>query len=82
MQYLTNQTEKTMNQKERMLDYLQKNPTITSMEALNELGIFRAASRISELNQDGHNISRRMITVKNKYNEKCSVAQYTLGDFS
>lgn len=67
-----------MTQEERLLDYLSINPTITSINALNELGIFRLASRVSNLKKQGHNITSRMIPVTNRYGEKCHVSEYTL----
>jgi biotin operon repressor len=70
-----------MNQKERLLNYLQNNRSITSLEALTELGIFRAPNRISELRKEGHIISGRNKTVRNRFNEKCGVKEYTLGEF-
>jgi len=72
--------EKTMTQEERILDYLQCGNTITTLNAFNELGITRLASRIYDLKEKGHSINKRMITVKNRFDEKCSVAEYSYGD--
>tara|TARA_B110000259_G_C13862158_1_gene341327 strand:- start:428 stop:640 length:213 start_codon:yes stop_codon:yes gene_type:complete len=67
-----------MTQEERVIDYLSKNLTINSIQALNELGIFRLASRVSNLKKQGHIITSRMIPVSNRYGEKCHVSEYTL----
>ena len=67
-----------MTQEERVIDYLSKNLTINSIQALNELGIFRLASRVSKLKKQGHNITSRMIPVTNRYGEKCHVSEYSL----
>ena len=67
-----------MTQEERVIDYLSKNLTINSIQALNELGIFRLASRVSNLKKQGHNIYSRMIPVTNRYGEKCHVSEYSL----
>lgn len=68
-----------MTQCERLLDYLNTHDSITQMEALNELGIFRLASRISDLKRQGYIIDRKMIVVQNRYGESCCVAEYRLG---
>lgn len=68
-----------MTQQERILEYLQTGKTITTLNAFNELGITRLASRIYDLKESGHLINKKMITVLNRYDEKCSVAEYSLG---
>lgn len=44
------------SQKERILEYLKENGSITPMEALNEFGCFRLSGRIFELKEMGMNI--------------------------
>ena len=68
-----------MSQETRLLDYLAINQTITSMEALSELGIFRLASRVSNLKKQGYKITSRMVPVTNRYGEKCHVSEYSMG---
>ena len=65
---------------ERLVDYMKRHPIdgVTQIEALNQLGILRLASRISELKTDGYIIEKEMISVKNRFGEKCSVARYRL----
>ncbi len=72
--------EKPMTQQERIHNYLQENKYITGREALIDLGIYRLSARISEMMQDGIDIKKKRITVKNKFNESCSVMQYSLGE--
>ena len=67
-----------MTQKEKILQYLIDNGTITTREAFVNLGVTRLASRIWDLRNDGYNIIREMISVKNRDGEKCTVAQYRL----
>lgn len=63
----------------RLLDYLKDHKEgITQLEALNQLGIMRLTSRICELKEDGYLFKKEMITVLNRFNEKCSIARYTL----
>lgn len=63
---------------DRVMAYLESGRKLTQFEALTELGIMRLASRISDLNRDGHHIRKEMVEVTNRWNEKCQVAQYTL----
>lgn len=65
-------------QNERILTYLDKFGSITQLEALTELGIMRLASRISDLRRLGYPISSKMITVKNRFGEKCHIKSYFL----
>lgn len=67
-----------MTQKEKILQYLKEHGTITTREAFVNLGVTRLASRIWDLRNDGYNIIREMISVKNRDGEKCTVAQYRL----
>lgn len=62
----------------RVLDYMEEHEAITPMEALTYLGCFRLASRISDLRREGYDINRKMVTVQNKFGEKCVVASYSL----
>ncbi len=65
-----------MKQTETILRHLQEGP-ITGLEALDTYGIFRLASRISDLRKSGHKIKTEMI----KRNGK-QYAMYTLEDDS
>lgn len=65
---------------QRLLAYMDNHENVTQIEALNELGILRLASRISELKTQGHNISKSNKRVTNRFGESCIVAAYTLKD--
>ena len=67
-----------MTQCERILKYMRVFGSINPMQAWDVLGVYRLASRISDLRKDGYNISRRMVNGKNKYGEKVSYAEYRL----
>lgn len=66
-------------QAQRVLDYIDEFGSITQYEASNDLGIMRLASRVSELNKNGHNITGRMVAVKNRFGETCYIKQYSRG---
>ena len=65
---------------ERLVEYMERHPEsgVTQIEALHELGILRLASRISELRSDRDVIEKEMISVENKFGEKCFGARYIL----
>ncbi len=62
----------------RLVRYMQDFKSITQMEAIQELGIMRLASRISELRKNGYEIEKRMVKGKNRYGESVSWASYSL----
>ena len=65
-------------QAQRILQYIEDFGSITQFEALQDLGVMRLASRVSELKKNGHPITGKMDTVYNRYGEKCSVKRYSL----
>lgn len=67
-----------MTQEQRVLAHLQAGRKLTQFEAIKDLGILRLASRINELKNAGHQISKTMIEVENRYGETCHVASYKL----
>lgn len=66
------------NQKIRILEYMQKNGSITGMDAINEFGCMRLPARISDLKAEGHIIVRRMEQGTNRFGEPTRYARYTL----
>ena len=74
-----NATHSKPSQAQRVIDYIEKNGSITQLQALNDIGVMRLASRISELKKQGHLITSELVTVTNRYGEKCRVKKYSLG---
>lgn len=62
----------------RLLEYLRTHRVITQREAINDLGCYRLAARVSDLKRRGHRISSVMIPVKNRWGEVTHVAAYSL----
>jgi hypothetical protein len=52
---------------QKVLAYMRAFGSITQMDALQDLGCMRLASRISDLRYQGYPIGRRMKTAKNRY---------------
>ena len=67
-----------MTQCEMILQHLVEHGSITAVEAMEEYGIARLASRVSDLKSDGVPIRRRMVTAKNRFGEPVSYAEYRL----
>ena len=67
-----------MTQCERVLNYIKAEGSITSLDAMQELGCMRLASRISDLKKQGYPITRKMETRKNRYGESVSYARYEM----
>lgn len=65
-------------QNERILDYIAEFGSITQFEALQDLGVMRLASRISDLKRQGYKITSKTETVKNRYGENCHIKRYSL----
>ena len=66
-------------QAERVLEYIEKFGSITQYEALQDLGVMRLASRISDLKKMGYPIKGEIVTVRNRFEEDCYVKRYRLG---
>lgn len=65
-----------MTQGERILKYIDEKGSITPMEAFNELGITKLATRISELRRGGEKIEKRYVTGTNRFGEKIQYMEY------
>ena len=68
-----------MTQCERVLRHMRDYGSITSAEAITEYGIYRLASRISDLKKQGVPIKKEMVSGMNRYGEPTSFARYSLG---
>jgi len=62
----------------RLLDYLKAHKTITSLEAIRDLGNTRLSATIYNLRKDGYDISSTDIAVPNRWGTKTTVSQYKL----
>jgi len=66
------------SQKNRILRHLKDYGHINPMQAMQEYGVMRLASRISDLKQDGIGIGSKWIHGKNRYGEKTKYKEYFL----
>lgn len=67
-----------MTQTERIMRHLNDCGSISQIEALNDYGIMRLASRISDIRHLGIPIKREMIKHTNRYGEITHYARYSL----
>ena len=67
-------------QAQRILDYIRDFGSITQAEAIQELGVMRLASRISELRKRGHEITGEWVPVVNRWGEPVKIKRYKMTD--
>ena len=63
-----------------VLEFMAANGSITPVEALDELGCMRLASRISDLKRMGHSIRKEMVEKKNRFGETVRFARYSIAE--
>lgn len=73
---LTMENNKRPTQCSRIKQYIDDFGSITTLEAMTDLGVLRLASRISEMRKNGYDIKDEQVAVKNRYGEKCYIKRY------
>lgn len=68
-----------MTQSQRILRHLQDYGSITQMDAMQDYGIMRLASRVNDLRREGHPIVTEVVEGRNRYGEKTRWARYRMG---
>lgn len=63
---------------QRILDYMRQFGSISSLEAFNDLGVVRLASRIHDLRGAGYSIVSEIKSSKNRFGEKVYFKVYRL----
>lgn len=72
------QKDAKLTQCEKIIKYIKLHGSITQLEALQELGCMRLASRISQLNKEGYCIIKTMEKFTNNAGEVKRYARYRL----
>lgn len=72
-------SERKETQAELILEYIDEFGSITPLEAIRDLGVYRLASRISDLRKKGYPIETKMETVLNRRGKKSNIARYSFG---
>ena len=66
------------SQNQLIIDYIHKYGSITPLEAMRDLGVFRLASRISDMRRLGYEVVDEWVSVENRWGEKVKVKSYRL----
>lgn len=69
---------KRTTQADRVLEYIKSHGSITSLEAVNNLGVIQLPRRIFDLKRRGHRIVREDKTTSNRFGESVRVGIYRL----
>ena len=70
--------EKHPTQCGRLVAYIEKHGSISTMQAIVELGIVNPSARVAELRAAGVNIITTRAEGRNRFNEPCNYAVYTI----
>ena len=71
-------TIKEDTQQYRILEYIKENGSITPLDAYNDLGITKLATRISEMRAKGFTFKQKRESGKNRYDEDVNYMRYFL----
>ena len=67
-----------MTQCEQIIDYLNDHVGITTKDAMEELGVYRLASRIHDLKEEGYEFEKITREERNRYGKKTTFTEYRL----
>lgn len=67
-----------INQKQRIIKYIQDFGSITALEAMKDLGISQLGARIDGLQKDGYSFKKVWERSKNRYGEPVDYKRYSL----
>ena len=67
-----------MTQCERIVEYMRKFGSITTLQAFNDLGCTRLTSRITDLKKEGYLIKGEFVSGKNRLGETVHYKKYSL----
>jgi hypothetical protein len=62
---------------EMIVDYIDEYGSISALEALRDLGVYRLASRIADLKKQGHKIKSEMVSVATRNGGRTHIAKYS-----
>ena len=70
--------EKHPTQCRRILDYIKLNGSISTMQAIIELGVINPSARVMEMRAAGIEIITTIKEGRNRFGERCRYAVYTI----
>ena len=63
---------------DRIVKYIRDFGSISTWEAMEDLGVCRLASRIFDLKEKGYSFRKQRVHTNNRYGEKCHYYRYYL----
>jgi hypothetical protein len=66
-----------ITQCEMVEEYINEYGSISALEALRDLGVYRLASRIADLKKQGHKIKSEMVSVATRNGGRTHIARYS-----
>jgi hypothetical protein len=69
-----------ITQEQRVLDYMRRFGSITTLDANRDLGVTRLSAKIFNLRKAGYEIPGETIEVKNRFGETTHVTKYMLAE--
>lgn len=67
-----------MNQRERIVDYMERFGSISPLDAFKDLGITKLATRVGELRREGVAITQCWERSRNRFGEMTAYMRYRL----
>lgn len=67
-----------ITQRDRVLQYIRENGSITAWEASKEIGCLQLSARLCELKKRGYNFAKKRIHSVNRYGDKTHYDVYRL----
>jgi hypothetical protein len=67
-----------VTQCDMILRYMQETGSITPWEAMREFGCLRLGARIYDLKRRGVDVTRELVTDRNRYGKPVSYARYSV----
>ena len=69
-----------MNQRQRVIEYINEFGSITALEAVRDLGILQLSARLVELEQRGYRFNKKQESSLNRYGEKVYYTRYSIAE--
>ena len=67
-----------LTQCDRIIQFIEETGSITQLEALEQFGCMRLASRMCDIKKMGYAVEKKMEKSRNRYGEPISYARYTI----
>lgn len=69
-----------ITQRDRVLQYIRTEGSITALEAVRELGVLQLSARLVELEQNGYLFTKTKEKSKNRFGEDVHYIRYSLAE--